>query len=184
MKHISFCLLALLATLLCGCSEDATDMFSHDPAYCRICPVTAVQPLREALTSPGSFCTITFEPTQYVCTRPDGTFASLTRTDEEAYGRPIYRAGFIVGTPSLPDAKTGQFYYLCYELACPSCYKQQLLTKPMELQADETAHCTTCGRTYSMRYGGGLVDGPDGEKLMKRYNCSYAMGQDLFIVQN
>ena len=177
------CILTVIAGILSACTDDVEDLYSKDPAFCRIAPVTAVQPLREALTSPGMFCTITFEPTKYICTRVDGTSAPLNRTDEEAYGAPVYRAGFIVGTPSLPDGQTSQFYYICYELACPSCYTYQMLVKPMKLQSGEKATCSNCGRTYSLLYGGGLVEGPEGVKHMKRYRCSYTPARDLFVIQ-
>lgn len=177
-------ILAVAVGVLSGCADEVEDLFSTEPAFCHISPVTAVQPLREALTGPGILCTITFEPTQYICTRADGTSAPMNRTDEEAYGHPVYRAGFIVGTPSLPDAKTSQFYYVCYELACPSCYDNQLLTRPMTLRTDETAECSTCGRTYSMLYGGSQVGGPEGVKKMKRYHCTYTPAYDTFVVQN
>lgn len=178
------CILTILVGILSGCADDVEDLFSKDPAFCRITPVTAVQPLREALTSPGLFCTITFEPTQYIFTRADGTFAPLKRTDEEAYGHPVYRAGFIVGTPSLPDGQTSQFYYVCYELACPSCYTYNMQVKPMKLLSGEKVSCAACGRTYSLLYDGSLTDGPDGIKHLKRYHCSYTQAQDLFVIQN
>lgn len=184
MRPFRSLILATFACVLSGCADDVEDLYSKDPAFCRITPVTAVQPLREALTSPGMFCTITIEPKRYICTREDGTYAPLNRTDEEAYGAPIYRAGFIVGTPSLSDGQTGQFYYVCYELACPSCYSYQMQVKAMKLQSGEKASCTACGRTYSLLYDGSLTEGPDGIKHLKRYHCSYTQAQDLFVIQN
>lgn len=184
MKRCRIYLLAGIVGMLCGCTGEVENLFSTDPAYLRVSPVTAVEPLRVALTSPGEFCTITIEPTRYVFTRPNGSSAPLNRTDEETYGRPVYRAGFLVGTPSLPDEKTGQFYYVCYELACPDCYTNRMLTKAMKLQEGEIVACPECGRSYSLLYGGSQIGGEKGKRLMKRYNCTYTPAYDNFEILN
>lgn len=181
-KFLAWAAWALLSLpLLVGCADTIDDEYAPFQAYLRLQPVTALQPLREALTSPGMFCVVTITPTHYVCTRTNGTWAQLQRMGTDNYNRPKCISGFIVGTPSMP-ASSGNFEVVVYDLACPNCYRHDYVERSLSVKSDETATCSRCGSMYNLQNGTGQE--PGGGGVLYKYRPTYSPAQDLFLVMN
>lgn len=167
--------------LMAACTDDVSDEYARHSAFLRVTPVTAAAPLREALTGPGMFCTVTLTPAAYRFTRPDGTAASIPRTALDNYGTPKCIAGFIVGTPVLPGLD-GSLAPVAYDLACPNCYEADYITRSLALADDGTAACSRCGRVYSLQTA--VVQQGDKGRGLYKYRLVYAPTQDLLTIWN
>lgn len=178
------CLSALCIILLCSCMGDIENEFCSLRAFCRITPVTGAAPLHEALNNPGLFCTLTAKGSLYTFTRQNGTSVPL---DMGAMGQSylplqtINNLGLILGTPSVPDVRTTQFYTVAFDIVCPNCY-DNAITKQLYLQ-DETAVCNRCKRHYDLRNNGIVIEGGKGRKLF-RYRMTYTPAQDVVVISN
>lgn len=122
-------LCALLLGLMSACTNDVVSVYAPHPAFLRYAPVPTAPPLLSALNSPGQWCSITYTHLQYTIAAPGHTSITTPRTALDAYGRPRSIAGFIVGTPSLPES-TGQHEARAYDLVCPSCYRSAAISRP------------------------------------------------------
>lgn len=174
--------LMLLPALLSCSDDEGSSLYSSQPAFLKFSPVTAVAPLYTALHSTGCYCTVRVSTSTFQFAGSDGTSASYPLTAViQNYGTPVCVAGFIVGTPSVPDMD-GQTGPLCYELSCPNCDGGGLVARAVTLGADETATCARCRRTYLLSSGyGNIIKGENGERL-RRYRMSYTA--DLLLVMN
>ena len=166
--------LAALALLPCvtACTGEADDLYAHHRAFFKYAPVVSVHQLYTALNNPGMFCRITFGTTTISFAAPDGSSTPVQRTATEAYGRPEYVAGFVAGTPSVPDLDM-RFTPVAYDLACPACYEQNLVTRSLAFSANETLAGPRCQRTYDLCNGGTATSG-EGKWRLYRYQLSYA----------
>ena len=72
-----------------------------------------------------------------------------------------------MGKSSIPDMNL-QYPLVAYDLACPNCYEQSLITRPLILEADEKLTCSRCHRSYNLKDDGNICQGDAGEPL-KRY---------------
>ena len=64
------------------------------------------------------------------CRRQNATYPL---TALAAYGRPECLAGFVIGTPSLPDLNMGQ-QPVAYDLVCPTCYQHDLIQRSLDFR--------------------------------------------------
>lgn len=166
-----------------GCADDVESVYSNYRAFFRYSYVSTTSSLYSALNSPGMFCSITFPPSgKYVFTLHNGVQDSYTPTAMDGYVRPEYIAGFIVGTPQIPDLNS-QFFQVAYDLVCPSCYELTYIQRSLRLTEDGHAECTGCHRSYDLNNGGIIVQGEPGHKLI-RYHIAYAPAQNVMVVQN
>ncbi len=181
-------LLRAAAGLLCtaglvACADDAQNEYSSERAFFRYASVSTVPPLYQALNNPGVYCRITFDQSYYHFLNTSGVSADLPRTALDAYGTPRYIAGFIVGTPTVPDLN-GNFYQVAYDLACPTCYDEDAIQRSLTLDGTaETATCSRCHRIYSLRNSGIILEGGTGS-ILKRYRATYAPAANLFTIAN
>lgn len=180
-------LIAPAALLPGACSDEADQLFAPYRAFLRFTPVTHFQPLYAAVNNPGMFCTITWTPSHYLCTAPQST-STLTypRTALDAYGRPDAIAGFIIGTPSVPDFN-GVHQLMCFDLACPACYEATARSPLLKFTAAERVSCSVCEAAFDLSGGGIAVSGGRfgfGGTLLRYRMVTYAPAKDLIIVQN
>ena len=180
-------LCALLLGLMSACTNDVVSVYAPHPAFLRYAPVPTAPPLLSALNSPGQWCSITYTPLQYTIAAPGHTSITTPRTALDAYGRPRSIAGFIVGTPSLPEA-TGLHEARAYDLVCPSCYRSAAISRPLVLSAaaPERADCPRCARRYNLATGtqeNAPKDNQDNAPLY-RYRLTYNPAQGVMVIQN
>lgn len=183
LRHLTPLLLplALLSTLsLQGCSGD--DLYAHERAFLRVQPVSAVAPLYHALSAPGEWCLITIGSKQYHFVNAAGHTAQLDFTALINYGTPECVAGFVVGTPSVPDMNM-QTTPQAYDLVCPNCYEENLLQRALTFSQPEVLVCGRCHRTYDLSNQGIENSGKGGSRLY-HYRLTYAQGQDMLVVMN
>lgn len=183
-KTYAFALLMLPFLLpLTGCTDDVSGMYSTERAYFHCPAVMTTTPLYQALTNPGIYCKITFDANYYYYENTAGQSLSSPRTQLSVYGSPQYIAGFIVGTPSVPDL-SGNFYQVAYDLVCPTCYDQDAIQRSLTLSTtEETATCSRCKRVYSL-YNNGIITEGDAGSHLKRYRCTYAAVSNTFTIAN
>lgn len=180
-------LCALLLGLMSACTNDVVSVYAPHPAFLRYAPVPTAPPLLSALNSPGQWCSITYTHLQYTIAAPGHTSITTPRTALDAYGRPRSIAGFIVGTPSLPES-TGQHEARAYDLVCPSCYRSAAISRPLVLSAatPERADCPRCQRRYNLGTGAQENAPTDNQSNapLYRYRLAYNAAQGVLVVQN
>ena len=190
-SHLLGLFIVLLAVwgALTACSDDAQRRFSSLPAFLRLTPVSATPVLRSAVSSPGSWCLITYDARQYqLAALGGGQTSSLPRTALEAYGRPLSIAGFLVGIASVP-AFDGTFPVVAYDAVCPVCYNTDNIERrlaPVSHQPEQVL-CPRCSRIYDLANGGIPLKVPDDGRRnapLFRYRAAYHSAADVFVVQN
>lgn len=184
MKNFLFSIVLPIATVLTtvACGNDSDDLYAHERAFLRIYPVTAAAPLYNALRSPGQWCAITIGTTTYNFKNYQGQTAQIDFTALKAYGQPECVAGFIAGTPSLPDLNMQQEPQ-AYDLACPTCYEENMLQRTLTFTAAEQLTCPRCQCQYDLANGGILTSGQGVNRLYK-YHLTYAEASNLMIIMN
>lgn len=174
---------AALCAVLGACSGEVVDTYSGYPAFFRFQPVTQVPQLFTALGNPGEYCVITFAGADYVFTSPTtGQTMRVTPTALEAYGQPRYIAGFIVGTPELPDVN-GAFLPVAYDLACRACYDDSTIERAVAFTSRTEVRCGRCGRTYGLNSGGNVTSSQGGKPLF-RYRVQYSPATQSLLISN
>lgn len=172
-RHLSGMLSLLCAALLAACGDDtAQSEYSRLRAAFFYTPVNTVAPLTQAMGSFGEYCVIRADMKSY-------SFSSLThvkphtvaRTADAAYRRYVCISGFIVGRSAQTEIGTAVYPLLCYDLACPNCYREDIY-KDLSLASGGKATCPRCRRTYDLDNKGIVVAGEKGRKL-ERYRMSY-----------
>lgn len=183
-KFILGCVLFMLS----ACTDDIENEYANLRAFFRYPLVATTAPLRTALENPGHFCTIRYDARHYYFTGADGTSATQPRTALDAYGAPISVAGFIVGTPDLPDLHTGIHQTIAYDLVCPSCYSENAIERSLTFKKDHPAHntmvCSRCQRIYDLNNQGIPVAGPPNSRKLYRYRLTYSTSTGTLIIQN
>ena len=182
LRHLFRTALAAAAVMpaLCGCSSDAEDLYAHERAFFKYSPVVSVHQLHTAVNNPGICCRITFSTQAVSLSAPAASSRPRHGLATEVYGKPTFVAGFVVGTPSVPDMQM-QYAPVAYDLACPACYEDALITKSLEFASAETLRCPRCQRTYDLS-NGGLPTSGEGNRRLLRYRISYA--NDCVVIVN
>lgn len=180
-------LCALLLGLMSACTNDVVSVYAPHPAFLRYAPVPTAPPLLSALNSPGQWCSITYTHLQINISAPGHTTITTPATALDVYGRPRSIAGFIVGTPSLPES-TGQHEARAYDLVCPSCYRTLSIARALTLSATapDRADCPRCARRYNLTTGtqeNAPKDNQDNAPLY-RYRLAYNPAQGVMVIQN
>ena len=174
-----------LCTALTGCTDTVEDLYSREvKAYFYFSPVTAVFPLEAAVTSPGMWTTVeAVSERTYRFVSNDGRNSAQATSNPQngSYSQPFECVmGFIVGTPSVPDLNL-QYLPLAFDLACPACYEEALITKQLQFAGPEALSCGRCHRTYDLQNAGTLSQG-EGTWRLFRYQVSYA--NDAVVIIN
>lgn len=181
--------LAIVGTLgLTSCTDDSENLYAGYRAFFRYPLVITTQPLRTALDNPGMFCTIRYDARSYYFVGADGTTASQSRTALDNYGAPMCIAGFIVGTPSIPDMQSGMHSPVAYDLACPACYTENAIERSLVFSDNDATGskvaCGRCHRIYDLNNSGILIEGSGPARKLFRYRMSYAAAQGTLVIQN
>lgn len=158
-----FLLLALLFSVA-GCTKQAESFYANLPAFFRVQYVQSIPPLNAALNSMGEFATITQRNNVYIYSN---TTTSLQRPITDADRNYLGLSGFIVGLPNIPPLGSSVSQVVCYDLACPNCYEEQVVTREMKLQAGGTCKCSMCQRTYDLNNQGYVSSGSPGKSLYR-----------------
>lgn len=180
-------MLGAMATLL-ACGEESTSRFSHHRAFLRFSPVAAAPVLSAAVHGVGEWCAITYDASHYVFTNAAQRTSRYLRTALDAYGAPTSIAGFVVGTPALPDL-SGRQTVVAFDLVCPSCYQGAYVERRLSWNPSTpgTLVCGRCQRHYDLNNGGIVsVTKGDGQPNVGlfRYLATYSANSDVFVVQN
>ena len=184
--HFIFALLIAFMPVITSCSGDkAEDIYAHERAFLKFSPVTGVVPLYRAVNSQGIFCTIKLGTSVFRFQSSDGATATYPYSaDIQAYGQPQCIAGFVIGKSNIPDMNL-QYPLVCYDLACPNCYEQSLITRDLTLDAQEQLTCSRCHRVYDLSNGGIIKQGDKGSRLYRYRNVGYSDSQGgLLVVMN
>ena len=180
-------MLGAMATLL-ACDEESSSRFSHHRAFLRFSPVAAAPVLSAAVHGVGEWCAITYDASHYVFTNAAQRTSRYPRTALDAYGPPTSIAGFVVGTPALPDL-SGRQTVVAFDLVCPSCYQGAYVERRLSWNPSTpgTLVCGRCQRHYDLNNGGIVsVTKGDGQPNVGlfRYLATYSANSDVFVVQN
>ena len=180
-------MLGAMATLL-ACDEESSSRFSHHRAFLRFSPVAAAPVLSAAVHGVGEWCAITYDASHYVFTNAAQRTSRYPRTALDAYGTPTSIAGFVVGTPALPDL-SGRQTVVAFDLVCPSCYQGAYVERRLSWNPSTpgTLVCGRCQRHYDLNNGGIVsVTKGDGQPNVGlfRYLATYSANSDVFVVQN
>ena len=180
-------ILGVAATFL-ACDEESASRFSHHRAFLRFSPVAAAPVLSAAVHGVGEWCAITYDASHYVFTNAAQRTSRYPRTALDAYGTPTSIAGFVVGTPALPDL-SGRQTVVAFDLVCPSCYQGAYVERRLSWNPSTpgTLVCGRCQRHYDLNNGGTVsVTKADGQQnvALYRYSAAYSNSTDVFVVQN
>lgn len=180
-------MLGAMAILL-ACGEESTSRFSHHRAFLRFSPVAAAPVLSAAVHGVGEWCAITYDASHYVFTNAAQRTSRYPRTALDTYGAPTSIAGFVVGTPALPDL-SGRQTVVAFDLVCPSCYQGAYVERRLSWNPSTpgTLVCGRCQRHYDLNNGGIVsVTKADGQQNVGlfRYLATYSANSDVFVVQN
>lgn len=179
--------LAALLALSAACSAESEHTYSARTAFLRFAPTTAAPPLHAALGNPGQWCTLTYTPSHYTAAAPGIAPATYPRTALDAYGPPRSIAGFLIGTPSLPDLD-GTHRPRAYDLVCPACLETDYIERALTLDAatPDRAHCPRCRQHYDLTSGIALTTSADGRRSPRlyRYRLAHSPATATLVVQN
>lgn len=171
--------------LFVACSDDVSDEYAHERAFLKFAPVTGVVPLNNAVNSMGQFCAITKGTNTFQFRGSEGTTATYPYTDEiRSYGQPECVSGFVIGKSLQPDMNL-QYPVLAYDLVCPNCYAESLITRALTLKGEELI-CGRCQRVYDLTNRGIIKSGRAGKSLLRYRTCTYKpnLQGGLLVVMN
>ena len=171
-RTLAFLCVSLLFFSACS-SDDAYTVYSRYKASFTYDRVMTTTPLKNALTGPGEFCTISLIPKQLV-------FQSLNMSQKvditaaAAYQKfvSIQNHGFIVGLPNSIELGHDYFSIVCFDIVCSNCYKEEYITRDLTLQEGGFAYCSRCKRRYNLN-NLGIVEGLPAGKPLERYRIAY-----------
>ena len=156
MKKLSITLLSLL--MLCGCSDDATSMYSNRAHVFCMFDVSRTDVLFNVMGNNGQFASVRKRTvngkTQFELVSSTGLkgyypIDQLSTNFEDGLG------GLIMGTSNFGET-------LCYDLACPICDPS---VQRMTLSADGFAKCPKCKVTYDLNNYGVIHEVPEDANL-------------------
>ena len=178
-KHIAH---LLLGFFMASCADDIENLYAPWPAGFVFNQVNTTAPLRSALTDAGQFCIITFPNGQYLFKGNDGKEVPYTPTATFGYIKPYgYLCGFVVGCPAVLDF-SGQTT-VAYELACPNCYDNSDITRPLHFSSISTLQCARCGCVYDLNNAGNEQHGKS--RALYRYRTvQYYVSTSAMSISN
>lgn len=173
--------LVFAALLFSGCSnDDSYSTYSRYKASFSYFYVMTTTPLKDALNSPGIFCTVMLTPQKKL------VFTSLTQTQSidvtasAAYQSYVCLSGFIVGKANLPEIGMDGLSQVCFDLACSNCFHDDAIKPNLSLRENGRAYCSRCKRTYNLNNMGLVETGEKGRPL-ERYHILYDNANRMMI---
>lgn len=168
--------------MLSACDSDTTGRYANLRAFFRFSPVSSAPVLQQALYNPGTYCKITFTSQYYIFTNAQGQTSQANRTAQDAYGRPVYVSGFVVGLSSMTD-RNGQFLLQAFDLVCPNCYVDAAIQRSLDFSSSDSEMlvCSRCQRTYNLRNEGIVSSGSQGRPL---FLYPISLAQDAVLISN
>lgn len=156
MKRLSIIFLSLLT--LCGCSDDATSMFSNrEHVYCAF-DVLRADVLFNVMGNYGQFASarkrVVDGKTQIELVSSTG-LKGYYPLDQLSNNFGLGLGGLIVGTSTFGET-------LCYDLACPICDRAE---RRLSFAKEGFVRCAKCGVTYDLNNYGAIYDVPEGADL-------------------
>jgi hypothetical protein len=174
---------SLFALLLAvGCTGNEETAYARHEAFLRVPTVSVIHPLHSALNSPGVFCEVSFSTTHYYFKNNHGQSASMLRTALDAYGKPLYVSGFIIGTPNGILTESGDMRPVAFDAVCPTCFNAALIQRKLTIDEDGFAHCSRCQTVYNLNNGGFPQSSTGKADKMLQYHLRYA--NDILVVSN
>ena len=152
--------------------------FCNLPARLIIENVLQAPVLFVSCESMGEYCTIKSDGQRILITNAAGN-TDIINIIGEQHNYYLGLSGLIIGKLSIPEIGEDRLRVVCFDCACPNCYQNYNITKPLVLQTTGYANCNNCGRTYNLNDCGTISDGPAGSSLY-RYRVSY-IGNTLII---
>ena len=175
MKSRTLILSIIYCLLLVACSGgESNNKYSNLRARLSIDNVLQASVLHAACESMGEFCAITSDGQSLIFTNAAGKTSKIPLTamsDYSGYNLGL-NSGYIVGRLAIPEMGEDNVRVVCFDRACPNCYQNYNITKPLALQTSGYAFCKNCNRTYNLNDCGSLSDGPSGRNLY-RYRVTY-----------
>ena len=171
MRKAILVLAAMLLIYSCS-SDDTYTTYSRYKANFSYSKVMTAAPLKNALTGPGEFCTITFGTSTLI-------FKSLTssHSDPITASTMYYQSfrcmsmdGFIVGMPNQLEMNADELKIVCYDVVCSNCYHDIPIHSILTLQENGFAFCKRCKRNYNLN---NLGMSSEGDRPLERYHISY-----------
>ena len=163
------------ALCLASCNDgEANNKYCNLRARLSIDNVLQAPVLHAACESMGEFCAITSDGQKLIFTDAAGKSSSINiaaMSDYAGYNLGL-SSGYIVGRLAIPELGEDIARVICFDRACPNCYQNYNITKPLVLQTSGYAFCRNCNRTYNLNDCGNLSDGPAGRTLY-RYRVNY-----------
>ncbi len=186
MKRYTYYIIAVL-TLFTACGDTEYEFSKYPAFFIFENNAGRSQALASAMNpmSPGIFCRITTSGANYYSfTSNQGLSDKAVKTaidQNRTVKLGVYNeTGIIVGYGNLNSPAT--FY--AYDSQCPNCYKNTSLPRySLTMNTDGTADCGSCHRKYDMNNGGLVIDGDQGDKLI-RYHATTTGPQGVLQVSN
>ena len=158
--------------MICSCSsDDVYTTYSRYKAGFTYDRVMTTTPLKNALTGPGEFCTITLTTQKKLVFQSLTLSQSVDVTASAVYQRFTCLCGFIVGMANTPEMNADWLGVVCFDLACSNCHLEGF-NHNLTMQEGGFAYCTRCKRKYNLNGQGLVVDGEAGRPL-ERYHITY-----------
>lgn len=180
MRKILISLLSVLFVCT-SCSNEADDAYAHERAFLKFPYANDVAPLFTALNNSGQWCCIELGTSGFLFKTFTQSGSYPYTSEIKNYGQPQCVAGFVVGKSSLPDMNM-QYPVMAYDLVCPVCYSQHLITRKLTLSAPEQLTCTKCKHTFDLS-NSGLSS--DGNRLLRYRTALYSpQGSGMLVVMN
>jgi hypothetical protein len=169
--------------VLCGCSDsDSYTKYSRYKADFTYFYVQTATPLKNALYSPGIYCTIRLGIDKKLRFQTLTEELALPVTATNYYQNYVCISGFIVGYSNLIEVGADNLSQVCYDLACPNCYHDDAISRELTLKENGYAYCSRCKRTYSLNNMGMIEAGESGRPL-ERYHISLP-DQNRMVIYN
>ena len=168
MKRLLILLFSVFT--LCGCSDDATTMFSNrEYVYCYFDALQYTE-LFQVMGNFGQYASIRRHVVDGVTkvTMKSSSTSTDYNTDALNKNFGFGLGGLIVGTNTFGE-------YLCYDLACPICDRAD---RRLTLSNDGYAKCGKCGVTFDLNNYGVIYHVPENADLavrrgLYRYHIEY-----------
>ena len=173
MKVRKIVLSLALLSLFGGCSsDDVYTNYSRYKANFSYGSVITATPLKDALNSPGIFCTITLGVSTLDFRSLTLSYSDPITASTMYYQKIICISGFIVGKSNDYEMGADELNLVCYDLACSNCHHNDAINRNLELREFGFAYCQRCKRKYNLNSHGLIVEGDAGRPL-ERYHISY-----------
>ena len=164
-----------------GCSDPVTSLYSfREQVFCQFNTLEYATTLNMVMGNYGEYATLRMDNSS-VPSKIEVKYRSTTEahTDALITHFQLGLGGLIVGTN-----QTGE--YLCYDLACPICDRNN---RRLTLTNDGFAHCPKCGVTFDLNNYGVIhkmpeTNPPASPRGLYRYYVAYDPDSHIALIRN